>query len=180
MNNTVDIFSDIADRRALIIKELQDSFSRFMNRSENFTGEDLFSGKQTISPSIATGSGIAIVGVILAAVTKGMVFDVTGGVLTTIGLLFAGATATIKRKQIMDGYRKEIERGRTQIATEVNNKLKTYVQHIKEKIDANFTNFDAMMQNEQHQINDLSQTYQNIEKRIMKLNLDKVSVPIIS
>ena len=74
----------------MLSKILQDAFARFMNRSENFTDESLFPEKSTIASNITTGSGVAAIGVILMAVTKGAVFDITGGILTAVGVLFAG------------------------------------------------------------------------------------------
>ena len=50
---------------------------------------------------MAAASGITAVGVILAAVTNGMVFDITGGVLTALGFVVAGVTLGIRRKKII-------------------------------------------------------------------------------
>jgi GTPase SAR1 family protein len=164
-----DIFSDIADRRANVLRELQEAFSKFMGRSENFTDEALFKNKGTIAPNIAAGGGIAIVGIILAAVTKGAVLDVTGGLLTTVGLLFAGATAVMKRGQILTAFRKEIEKGRSQLEDEVTDRLQTYIRSIKHKIDLNFMSFDQMLDTETAQITDLENRYHDIEQRVTLL-----------
>ncbi|MBK7223001.1 MAG: dynamin family protein [Saprospiraceae bacterium] len=49
LEDTDDIFADIAERRANVLKDLQQSFSQFMNKSENFYDETLLkeSGKMT-------------------------------------------------------------------------------------------------------------------------------------
>ena len=164
-----EIFSDIADRRANVLKDLQETFSKFMNRSENFTDESLFKNKRSITPNIAAGSGIAIVGIILAAVTKGAVLDVTGGILTTLGLVFAGATAVMKRGQILEAYRKEIEKGRVQLENEVTERLQTYIRSIKHKIDLNFSEFDNLLDTEKQQINDLEGRQTDIKDRVLLL-----------
>ena len=164
-----EIFSDIADRRANVLRDLQEAFSKFMNRSENFTDESLFKSKGSITPNIAAGGGIAIVGIILAAVTKGAVMDVTGGILTTIGLLFAGATAVMKRGQILDGFKKEIAKGRVQLEEEVAERLGTYVRSIKNKIDLNFTEFDHLLESETAQIQSLEERHDMLKNRVMTL-----------
>jgi len=69
LKNNHDIFSDIAERRATVLKDLQETFSRFLSRSENFTDETLIEDGNTLSPNLATGSGIAVIGVILTALT---------------------------------------------------------------------------------------------------------------
>jgi GTPase SAR1 family protein len=164
-----EIFSDIADRRANVLRDLQETFSKFMNRSENFTDESLFKNKSSITPNIAAGSGIAIVGIILAAVTKGAVLDVTGGILTTVGLLFAGATAVMKRGQILEAFRKEIDKGRAQLETEVTERLQNYIRSIKHKIDLNFSEFDNLLATENKQISDLEGRHTDIKNRILLL-----------
>ena len=170
-----EIFSDIADRRANVLRDLQETFSKFMNRSENFTDESLFKSKSSIAPNIAAGSGIAIVGIILAAVTKGAVLDVTGGILTTVGLLFAGATAVMKRGQILENFRKEIAKGRLQLEEEVSERLATYVRSIKNKIDLNFTEFDHLLESETAQIRDLESRHDALKNRVVILQNELVN-----
>lgn len=146
-----------------------------MNRSENFTDESLFKNKGSIAPNIAAGSGIAIVGIILAAVTKGAVLDVTGGILTTIGLLFAGATAVLKRGQILEAFRKEIAKGRLQLEDEVTERLQNYIRSIKHKIDLNFSEFDNLLDTENKQITDLEGRHTDIKNRVLILQQELIN-----
>lgn len=122
-----------------------------------------------MAPDIATGGGLAVIGVIIAAVTQGAVLDITGGVLTTIGLVFAGVTTTVKRRRILDSFRKEIDRGEAQLKTEVTNKLKTYIVQLKSKIDGNFKDFDAMLEREDEQLQFLEKHYKSIAERTSRL-----------
>ncbi len=166
LKNNHEIFSDIAERRANVMQELQETFSRFLNRPENFTADELFPDKQPGTGSMATGGGLAVIGIILAAVTKMSVFDITGGVLTTLGLLFAGFTSTAKRRKILQGYQMEIAKGKNAMETELSGKLKTYVTGIKEKIDANFEDFDEMIGKEEGQIGKLEGRQLGIDERL--------------
>ncbi len=171
-----EIFSDIAQRRNNAISELKTSFAHFLNNSEDFSGKELFTDSGSISPSIATGSGIAVIGVILAAVTNGMVFDITGGVLTTIGLLFAGITSGTKRRKILNSYRKEIEKGRDRLELEVREKLQAYIQHVKKNIQSNFLEFDQMLETEEKQLNELHKRQAHIDTQLneIKEQVDKL------
>lgn len=164
-----EIFSDIAEKRANVLRELQESFSNFLTRSENFADEELFEKQDNLSPSVATGSGIAIVGVILTAVTNGMVFDITGGILTTLGLLFAGVSVGLQRRKILRAYRQEIEKGRDEMQREVDQTLKNYIHKIKERIDANFVSFDELLANEAVQIKQLYDRHAEIARRLQEL-----------
>jgi hypothetical protein len=87
LEDTDDIFADIAERRANVLKDLQQSFSQFMNKSENFYDETLLkeSGKMTPNLSRRWRDGCNV-GVMITALVNGAVFDITGGILTTVGL----------------------------------------------------------------------------------------------
>lgn len=169
LSSDQDIFSDIAERRGRVIMELQEAFGRFMNRAENFSDKTLFPDRQSMTPNIATGSGLAVIGLVLAAVTQGAVLDITGGVLTTIGLMFAGVTTTVKRRKILNSFRTEIEKGEKQLQTEVTSKLKSYIVQLKSKIDGNFKDFDAMLEREEEQLAFLEKHYTSIAGRIQQL-----------
>jgi len=166
LKNNHEIFSNIAERRSNVVKDLQDAFARFMSRSENFTDESLFPEKGALASNITTGSGVAAIGVILMAVTKGAVFDITGGILTTVGVLFAGVAVGLNRRKIINGFHAEIAKGRIQMDEEVTGKLNTYIQHIKDKIDANFNDFDSLLEKEEEQIKKLNEKQQSINDRL--------------
>lgn len=166
LSNDHDIFSNIAEKRSNVLKELQETFSQFLSRSENFIDEELFPDKRSISPNIATGGGIAVIGIILAALNNLVVFDVTGGVLTAVGVLFAGVSTRIKRRKVIEGFVSEISKGRLKLEEKVSSNLKTYIQNLKEKIDSNFKNFDQMLEKEKVQIARLEETQQKITDRL--------------
>lgn len=166
LKNNHEIFSSIAERRANILRELQSAFQNFLRQSENFMDDELFKDQQTLTPNLAAGSGIAIVGIILTTVTNGMVFDITGGILTTIGLLFAGVSVGLQRRKILNGFQAEIAKGRLKLEEEVTGKLKTYIRHIKNRIDANFSNFDELLNNESGMINQLEEKHLYLEKEL--------------
>lgn len=163
------IFEDIADKRAAVMRDLQEAFARFMSRSENFADERLFPENTTVSPNIAAGSGVAIVGLILAGVTKAWVFDVTGGVLTGIGLLFAGVTAGLQKRKIVKGYFEEIAAGRQRMNETLQTKLKGYVRTIKSRIGDNFAELDALLNNEEEQMKHLETRYAALQSRFEEL-----------
>lgn len=169
LKNDHEIFSDIAERRSNVLRDLQDTFTEFVNNTENFTDETLFPDKQTLSPNLAAGSGIAAVGVILMTVTNGMVFDITGGVLTTIGLIFAGVSTSVKRRKILDSFRTEIEKGRSRINDEVTENLKTYIVHLKDKIDGNFAKFDELLVKEEKVLETLKEKQSDIDLKLKEI-----------
>ncbi len=99
-------------------------------------------------------------------VTNGIVFDITGGILTTIGLLFAGVSTSVQKRKILDGFRKEINKGRERIEEDVTEKLRIYISRLKEKIDLNFDEFDQLLLQEEQTIKKLNEHWQSINERL--------------
>ncbi len=164
------IFEDISERRTAVLRDLQDAFARFMSRTENFADERLFPENAAVSPNIAAGSGVAIIGLILAGVTNTAVFDISGGIITTIGVLFAGITAGSQRRKIVNGYQEEIGRGRSRMQEALEHKLKAYVRTIKGRIGENFSELDALLENEETQIAHFNERYKVIAGRVAEID----------
>jgi small GTP-binding protein len=164
-----DLFSDIAEKRQSVLQELQDQFTRFVSNTENFTDESLFPDKSSVSPKLAASSGLAVVGLVLAAVTQGAVFDITGGVLTTVGLLFAGVTTSSKRRQVLREFSAEIEKGGKRLEEDVTTNLKAYITNLRRRIDDNFVKFDLLLEREGEQVDKLTVLHQSISEQLAQL-----------
>ncbi len=167
-----EIFSNIAEKRANVLIDLQKAFSNFLKRSENFYHEEILKDDKSLAPSLAAGGGIAIVGAIITAVTNGAVFDITGGVLTTIGLVFAGVTVGIKRKKILQNFNTEIEKGRRQLELDVPDKLNSYTKRIRQRIEENFYEFDKHLKEEKMAIETLESAYEEIKMELKNSKTD--------
>ncbi|NNE28286.1 MAG: GTP-binding protein [Saprospiraceae bacterium] len=157
LKNDHDLFSTIAEKRANVLKDLRAAFSKFLEHGENFYEPGLLPEDSKITPQLAAGGGVAVIGALLTYLTNLSVLDVTGGILTAVGLVFAGVTIGWNRRKILAGFRKEISRGRETLRVDVTNKLNTYIRHIKEKIDANFEGFDKMLAQEKDAVKILNE-----------------------
>jgi hypothetical protein len=165
LKNDHSIFGEIADRRAEVFKELQEQFQDFIGKSENFAARHAFEQDPNFSPNVLTGSGIATVGVVLTAVGTTATLDITGGIITAVGLIFAGATVSFKRMSILKAYEKEIVEGRTRLQTQLSERLETYVGDIKKRLDDTFDNFDLMIEREGSQLAALETQYEALHAR---------------
>lgn len=164
------IFEAIAEKRSAVLRELQEAFARFMARSDNFNDARLFPENTSVSPNIAAASGAALVGFILAAVTNIAVVDITGGVLAGIGVLFAGITAGVQRRKIVNGYETEIAQGRARMEDALDTKLQGYVRLIRGRIEENFVELDALLANESSQIENFEQAYTALSNRLEEVD----------
>ncbi len=164
-----EIFSHIANKRNSVMDDLRNTFNQFMKRSENFEDNEILPSEENFSPNIATGSGLAVIGMVIAGVTHGSVFDITGGVLTATGLLFAGITVGVGRKKVLGSYYTEIEKGRKKLESEVDDKLKLYVKNVREKVEGNFKEFDLMLEHEGEQTRKISVEHHKIAQRLKEM-----------
>jgi len=171
LKNNDEIFADIAERRINVLRDLQQSFSHFMNTAENFYDEGMISESSKMTPNLAAGGGVAIVGVILAAVAQGAVFDITGGVLTAVGVLFAGVTLGLNRSKVISKFEEEIVKGRIKMKEEVSEKLTDYTARIKHKIEANFFEFDQLLDKEGITLLRVNKVQEEIKEGLKKLEI---------
>lgn len=155
--NDHEIFSEIAQRRQNVLRELREAFDQFLTRTENFTTRGLVNTDSRVGTNVAAGSGIAVVGIILATVTQGMVFDITGGVLTALGFLVAGITLGLQRGKVMRQYRSEMEKGRKRLQQELADELYSYIETLKVRMNEHFKKFDALIQTETEELTALHQ-----------------------
>lgn len=171
-------FSEVADKRAAILLELQEAFDKFINRTESFEGKELFADKDKLTSNLLTGSGIAVIGGVLAAVTQLAVFDITGGVLATLGLAFAGITTSVKKRKLLEEYRIEVSKGREQLREEVTSKLNSYSEMIRQRIEKHFIQLDEHLEREATAIDGLTSRVVQLEGRVgqIRANVDEPSV----
>jgi hypothetical protein len=166
------IFADIAEKRVQILQDLQEAFSNFLNRTENFVDESMIPKDSQFTPDLAKGGGLAVIGVVIATVTKSMAFDITGGILSAVGILFAGITVGIKRQKVMNSFSDEVSKGRTALQEDISGKLESYVDTIEKRIDRNFRDFDAMIQVESQELSILQESYGSVDKQLTLLEAD--------
>lgn len=140
-----DVFGDISERRRMVLRELKDNFGEFLQQTENFAGKEIMPQASAVSPNLAAGSGIAVIGIALTAMTTIPALDITGGIMSAVGVLFAGGTILMKRGRIIRGFAEEINKGRAQLEETITDKLKAYVAGIRNKIDGNFEEFDTLL-----------------------------------
>jgi ribosome biogenesis GTPase A len=172
--NDHEIFSEIAQRRQNVLKELREAFDQFLNRTENFTTKGLVDTDTRVGTNVAAGSGVAVVGIILAAVTQGMVFDITGGVLTALGFLVAGVTLGLQRGKVMKQYRSEMEKGRKRLQQELATELYAYIETLKSKMNDQFTKFDDLIQQETVELTALQ-----LDLKAVKTDLENIKKAVL-
>ncbi|RMG54837.1 MAG: GTP-binding protein, partial [Bacteroidetes bacterium] len=121
------------------------------------------------SPNIAAGSSMAVIGAVLTAATQVTALDITGGVLSAAGLLFAGGTVAIKRGKILKGFHREIEKGKEELSLALEEKLTGYIAHIRSRIEGNFIEFDALLESETRHLTECQGQHQRLERQLNQI-----------
>ncbi|MGE5356010.1 MAG: dynamin family protein [Deltaproteobacteria bacterium] len=168
------IFSDLADKRANILAELIDTFFRFIHQEENFYNKELVTKDSDVSPDLIKGTGLAAIGIIITALMHGVIFDITGGVITALGFIFAGVGIGLKRNKILKSFTAELEKGKNKIKEEVAKKIKNYVISIKRKIDENFLKLDSFLENEAREIEEINKKQDELDYQFNLIKKDLI------
>lgn len=163
------IFGDIADKRQDRFEKLQNKIEDFIDETETFLNTETLQKSANLVPNMATGGGLLVIGAILAGVIQGVAFDITGGILSVIGLSIAGVVTLIHRKRISRDFEAEIAKGREQLQEQVMDKLRNYALEIRTKIENNFLEFDAFMDEERKSVDNVEQTYRKIENKFREI-----------
>lgn len=168
LTDSNEIFADIAEKRAHVLRDLNQSFSNFMKDSDNFYDSTFIKESSKMAPNLATGGGIAVVGMIITALVNGAVFDITGGILTTVGIFFSSISLGLNRKKILTQFKSEINKGHKRLENEVSDTLNNYTKMIKNRINDNFLNFDNHLKNEEITLEKLTQLQNKISQDLME------------
>ncbi|OWY22135.1 GTP-binding protein [Sphingobacteriales bacterium UPWRP_1] len=164
-----EVFTDIANKRQDKLEKLHANIEEIITDTEEYVSNDMFQKSAALVPNLATGGSIAVIGVILMTVTHGAVFDVTGGILSAVGLLGAGVVTLTQRSKIINEFSAEIHKGRVKLQEQVKDKLDTYVNEIRTKIDNNFLEFDAFVNSQQSKFTELQDQYTTIKGKFFKV-----------
>jgi small GTP-binding protein len=163
------VFTDIANKRQERFEQLHRNFNEWASNANNFVASDLLDQSNSLLPQVQAGGALAVIGAVLAAITHGTALDVTGGILSVLGLTIAGVAAAFSKNKIVRQFADEIAKGRQKLDDQLEDKLKTYVREIKTKIDNNFFEFDTFLAEERRQLDDLTFTYKDIEQKFAKI-----------
>ncbi len=166
------LFGDIANKRQEKLENLQANVEDFISETEDFINKDMLQKGSALIPNMATGGGLMVVGGILMSVTSAIAVDVTGGILTALGLGIASVYTMSQRNSIVSEFEDEIEKGRQKLKEEVMDRLSDYIKEIRTKVDNNFLDFDAYIGDERKNLDSFIEQYQNIHTKFEKLKKD--------
>jgi len=161
-----ELFGSITEKREAILMQLRDRLSALLKKDAHYLESKLFPEHVPFSPDLAAGGGLAALGVALTALTQGAVFDVTGGVLTTLGLAFAGVATRLRRSRLLRDFDQEVARGREDLTGRVQGQLAAYIRELRQKLEGNFAELDAHLEREAGELRRLDGRVDELRSRV--------------
>jgi hypothetical protein len=130
-------------------------------------------GLQKIGDQAMMGGFITAVGAIITATAHAVVFDVTGGIFTTLGALLAINTLAFKRRSVVARFREGFEQGRVRFEEELGEKLISQVGLIYADLESAFRPFFANIAEREERVNGL-QDQSLVIRRALAVKLKRV------
>lgn len=161
-----DVFADIATKRRNVLKDLNSKFTNFLENPENFYSSKIGDKTKAIVPDFAKGGGLAVIGVIVTTITNAAIFDITGGVITAIGLSFAGISLGINKRNIIRSFESLINEGSHKIEHDLSKDISDYTEKIRKGIEDNFYRFDVHIESEEKAIHKMEEDIDVISSSI--------------
>ncbi len=130
------LFRRIDQRRSEVIEAVKANMADLMH-GESLSAGDL-QDTDSLGPSLVGGSALTAVGAFFLTVTHGLFFDITGGILTGIGLLLAGGVLFVRKNKLVGQLEDNLEKGGAQFEAELEERLSSRLNLIFDDIDRNF------------------------------------------
>ena len=165
--NKDELYIKIGEERIEVIQDVKskvtdllanDSFTTFLN-----------SNPSTLAPTAMGGGLLAIVGTIILSTTQIAFLDITGGILTTAGLLIAGGVLLFKKSKIIKQFKEGLDSGKVKFERELTEKLNGKLSLIYEDINRSFVPFYEYSETEKNRLMPLVENLEIVREKFLKL-----------
>lgn len=162
-----DLYIRIGQRRQEVIDDVRRKVTELLEHNSFIYS--LKSGPGRIAPTIMGGGVLAIIGTIILTATHGAFFDITGGLLTSTGLLLAGGMLLFKKGKIIRDFERGLDESKKQFESELNERLTTKLKIVYEDIDRSFIEFYEYVNQEEERLIPLMDQLQEIQEDYTRL-----------
>lgn len=167
-----DVALPVIDYRDDVIESVKGRITKLLN-DETFIN-CLADTADSVGPSVASGSIVAIVGGIIMRATSVVVIDVLAGVFLWAGVLFAGGSLFAKRRKLIQKLDSELDRNRDRFEHAVSSQLNAKLSLIYEEIDRSFGELYDHVEQERQTIMPLLSKFEKIRQSTQSLS-DEIS-----
>jgi hypothetical protein len=104
------------------------------------------------------------------SVTHGAFFDITGGILTSVGVILAGGVLIFKKGKIIRTFENGLDKGKKQFQAEMEKELTAKLKIIYEDINRSFTEFYDYISEEEKRLFPLLDKFKSIEQQFVQIS----------
>ena len=162
-----DLLLKIDQRRQDVIATVRTKMAE--SAMEDFFAEDTLQNSNRLAPSLMGGSALTAIGALVLTVTHGLFFDITGGLLTGIGLFLAGGVLFIQKGRLLQQFKQGLEEGRARFEAELTERLSQRLTLIYDDIDRKFLPLYEYVSQEQQRIAPLLEGLEEFRRRHREL-----------
>ena len=168
-------FAHLHEKREEILEEIREKVA-------GMPIEEIFSGAITMKPggmtsTLMQGSAVTLIGVAILLATHVTFVDITGGILTGIGVLISAGVVTIKRGKVLRELSEGLKAGRKQLEVRLNKLLSERSNLVQNEIKNCLTPFLDDIALREDQVTELLSEGKDVHERAEQLSadLEKVS-----
>ena len=160
----------VVEYRYEVIEDVKSKISSLLD-DESFI-DCLADKADSVGPGVASGGLLAVIGGVIAAVTRVVFLDILGSLFLGLGVLFAGGVLVVKRRSLIQKMDSELARNQSRFEATVSERLNDKLSVIYAEIDRSFTDLYAYVEQERTSIAPLIRQFEQIQQQTRSLSQD--------
>lgn len=136
----------------------------------DFFAKIMESKPQNMPSTLMGGSALTVIGAILLSASHASFMDITGGVLTGIGLLMAGGVLVVKKGKLLKEFSRGLDEGRQTFEEELERRLAEKFDRVHLDINASVKPFFDYLQTREKALDPLVERGRDIHDRLGALS----------
>ena len=157
-----DIALPMLDYRYEVIESVKGKVSNLLDDKTFVDG--LANTAEQVSPGVASGGIVAVIGGVITTVTRVLILDIIGTALLGLGVLWAGGTLVAKRRSLIQKLDSELARNKVTFHDTITDQLNNRLRGIYDEINVSFTELYKYVEQERTNIVPLVQQFEAIKK----------------
>ncbi|NUU98581.1 hypothetical protein XO12_00085 [Marinitoga sp. 1154] len=160
-----DMFYDFGEQRKKLIENTIEKIDSYI-KEEKFLELIKEEKLKSINTTVFSGTGLSVLGIIIMISTQISIFDISGGIITGIGVMTGTLFAAFKKKKILRKIGKKFDEGEEIIKNNLESNLYGIVDLIYNDIDILFSDFKSNILKEKETVEELEKTLNRYIKKI--------------
>ncbi|KAF2956853.1 dynamin family protein [Marinitoga sp. 38H-ov] len=168
LEKTIDlknIFYDFGEQRKKMIENTISKIDEYI-KNEKFIDLIKEEKLKSVNSAVFSGTGLSALGIILMMSTQISIFDISGGIITGLGVMTGTVFAALRKNTILKKIEKSFDEGEEIIKNNLESNLYGVVELIYNDINTLFSNYEENVLIEKERLESLNET---IERYISRL-----------